>query len=288
MRQHQPTIRPQSRANTYKNTIHPYRTPPIPSPAHAGGDGLLSHQRREELAGFLASSVLPKTNRVYEGHWVQWTQFLKSEVDEDDSYLGSKSRDGKSELVCRMMQRRRQAGHRGKGVTDFTEGIRQFFSCRMLPTDFLDATAVGSARVSCLTKPDELRRRRDSDEGCSVKLPICCSVLVEMKTRRWAGLRWSDAEFRLSVLYLGCMFAFKLASRIGEYTKKENNGSDHCCRLDDLTFAVETGSGSSNVAGSALADLPFVKARRGYGQIAECRVFGVSSKGKITTTAHRT
>jgi hypothetical protein len=34
-----------------------------------------------------------------------------------------------------------------------------------------------------------------------------------------------------------------------------------------------------------LADLPFVKAGRVYGQIVECRVFGPSSKGKITTKA---
>jgi hypothetical protein len=148
MRQHPPILRPRQRANTNHNTFRPYRFPPIPSSAHAGGDGVLSVQSRKELAGFLASSVLPKTNRVYEGHWVQWTQFLKSEVDEDDPSLGSKSRDGKSELVCRMMQRRHQAGHRGNGATSFTAGIRQFFSCRMLPTDVLDAAPVGSARAA--------------------------------------------------------------------------------------------------------------------------------------------
>jgi hypothetical protein len=170
-----------------------------------------------------------------------------------------------------------------------------------------DTTFSTSAMVACLMKPDELRRRRDSDEGCSVKLPICHIAMVEMETRRWVGLGWSNADFRFRMLYLGCMFAFELASSIGdfrfrmlylgcmfafelassigEYPKNENNGSDHCYRTDDLTFAAETASGSSNVAGSALADLPFLKAGRGYGQIAECRVFGVSSKGKITTKA---
>jgi hypothetical protein len=60
---------------------------------------------------------------------------------------------------------------------------------------------------------------------------------------------------------------------------------DHCYRTDDLTFAVVTTEGSVNVAGSALAELPRVKAGQGYGQIAECRVSGVSTKGKITTKA---
>jgi hypothetical protein len=180
-----------------------------------------------------------------------------------------------------MMQKRHQAEHRGKGVTDFT-GYAS--SSRFLGRN--------CSRAACLMKPDELRRRmkpdelrrrRDSDEGCSVKLPICHSVQVEMKTRRWAGLGWSDADCKLSMLYLGCMFAFELVSRIGEYTKKEINGSDYWYRADDLTYAVETASRSSNVAGSALTDLPFVasQAGRGYGQIAECQVFGVSPKANL-------
>jgi hypothetical protein len=155
----------------------------------------------------------------------------------------------------------------------------------MISTDFLEAAVVATARAACLMKPDELRKRRDSEEGCSVKLPICHSVLVDMRTRRWEGLGWGDAHFPLRMLYVASMFAFELAARIGEYTKKENNGTDHCDRTDDLTFAVETASGSSNVVASALSALAFIKAGQGYGQIAECRVFGVSSKGKITTKA---
>jgi hypothetical protein len=65
-------------------------------------------------------------------------------------------------------------------------------------------------------KPDELRERRDSGQACSVKLPICHSVLVELKTRRWTGLGWSDSDFLARLLYLGCMLAFELAARIGE------------------------------------------------------------------------
>ena len=222
---------------------------------------------------------------MYEGHWTQWRQFLTSEVDESDPYLTSRSQDEKSALVCLFMQRRHQAGHRGKAATAGTAGIRQYFACRMMSTDFLEAAVVSTARAACLMKPDELRQRRDSGQSCSVKLPICHSVLVELKTRRWTGLGWSDTDFMARMLYLGCMLAFELAARIGEYTKKENGGTDHCYRTDDLTFAVVTASSSLNVAGSALAELRFVKAGKGCGQIAECRVFGVSTKRMITTKA---
>jgi hypothetical protein len=47
------------------------------------------------------------------------------------------------------------------------------------------------------------------------------SVLMELKTRRWTGLGSSDTDFMARMLYLGCMLAFELAARIGEYTKKE-------------------------------------------------------------------
>jgi hypothetical protein len=185
---------------------------------------------------------------VYEGHWTQWRQFLKSEVDESDPYLTSRSQDEKSALVCLFMQRRHEAGHRGKAATAGTAGIRQCFACRMMSTDFLEAAVVSTARAACLMKPDELRQRRDSGQSCSVKLPICHSVMVELKTRRLTSLEWrlvngEDTDFMARMLYLGCIIAFELAARIGEYMKKENGGMDHCYRTDDLTFAVVTACG---------------------------------------------
>lgn len=114
-----------------------------------------------------------------------------------------------------------------------------------------------------MIKSDELRQRQDSDQASSVKLPVCHSVLVDLRSRRWTGLGWSDADFVSRMLYLGCMLGFELAAQIGEYTKKENGGTDHCYRTDDLTFAVETASGLLNVVGSALAELPCAKASRG-------------------------
>lgn len=151
--------------------------------------------------------------------------------------------DEKAALVCLMMHRRHQAGHRGKAATDGTAGTRKYSVCQMLGTDFLEAAVTATARAACLMIPDELRQRRDSAESCSVKLSICHSVLV----RNWEGLTWSDTGCMLRMLYLACMFGLELAARIGEHTRRENGGTDHCFRTDDLTFAVKTASGSSNV-----------------------------------------
>jgi hypothetical protein len=140
------TSSPQHRA-AFNRT--PRRFPRI-SPARAGCESVLLHQNREDLAEFLSSSVLPRTNRVYEGHWTQWRQCLKSEVDESNPYLTWKSQDEKSALVCLFMQRRHQAGHRGKAATAGTAGIRQYVACRMMSTDFLEAAVVSTARAACL------------------------------------------------------------------------------------------------------------------------------------------
>jgi hypothetical protein len=110
--------------------------------------------------------------------------------------------DEKAELVCLMMHRRHQAGNRGKAATACTAGIRQSFACRLMGTAFLDAAVVGTARAECLMKPDELRQRRDSGESCSVKLPICHSVLVDVKARDWIGLTWCPAEDDIPGVYV--------------------------------------------------------------------------------------
>jgi hypothetical protein len=84
-----------------------------------------------------------------------------------------------------------------------------------------------------LMKPDELRQRRDSGESCSVKLPICHSVLVDMKACDWIGLTWCDAHFQLRMMYLACTIGFELAARIGEYTKKDGF---YCSRMEVLLW----------------------------------------------------
>jgi hypothetical protein len=96
------------------------------------------------------------------GHWAQWCQFLKSEVDENDPYLMSRIQDEKLTLLCLFMQRRHQAGHQGKAATAGTAGIPKYYACRMISTEFLEAAVVSTARAAYLMKPDELRQRRDS------------------------------------------------------------------------------------------------------------------------------
>ena len=52
-----------------------------------GGKGLIFLWSKKDLSAFMSASVLPKTNKVYNGHFKMWTEFVKSEVKGDDPFL---------------------------------------------------------------------------------------------------------------------------------------------------------------------------------------------------------
>jgi hypothetical protein len=55
----------------------------------------------------------------------------------------------------------------------------------VMSTTFVDSSIVATARASCLMKPDEVRARKDEGAFLSVKLPICESILTDMRDRLW-------------------------------------------------------------------------------------------------------
>ena len=162
----------------------------------AGAESIISKQSKEELGQFIGTSVLPNTSRVYDQHWTQWKQFLKSEVDQDDPFLLALREDEKSSLVALMKLRRHEAGLRGKAATSFTAGIRMRFAQETLPTAFLDSAVIAMSRSSCRLKPAELRERRNSGGSTNAKLPVCESILTDMRVHLWrdvAGMTTTPA-----------------------------------------------------------------------------------------------
>jgi hypothetical protein len=51
--------------------------------------------------------------------------------------------------------------------------------------------------------------------------------------------------------YLGCMWGFELRARVGQYTRAEPGESNHCVRIDDLTFIVEISTVTQTVLAAA-------------------------------------
>ena len=225
-------------------------------------------------------SVLPNTNRVYDKSWEQWTSFLKSEVDEDDPFVRSAGAEEKASLVGVMMLRRHEQGLRDKQATSFTAAIRIRFSQQGLSTEFLNSPVIATARAACKLKPEELREMRDRGAAASVKLPICESILVDMKSRMWTGRGWTGADMRDRMIYIGCMWAFEMGARVSEYTTPEPGGVDHCIRVDDLTLIAVYPSGTRSIYGSELVGLGLADGLAGRPNVVECRATGVTSKGK--------
>ena len=241
----------------------------------------MSSQSREELSRFIGKSVLPNTNRVYDKCWGQWISFIKSEADEDDPFLRNVGEEEKASLVGIMMLRKHEQGLRGKQATSFTASIRLRFSQQGFSTEFLSSAVIATARVACKLKPEELRERKDSGASASVKLPICERILNDMKARMWTGRGWSGADMRDRMVYIGCMWAFDLGARVSEYTTPEPGGVDHCIRVDDLVFVVDSPRGTSSFRGSKLAEVWQADGGIGLPRVVECRATAVTAKGKM-------
>ena len=241
---------------------------------------MVSAQSRQELFLFIGKSVMPNTNRVYDKCWQQWTSFLKSEVNEGDPFVRSAGDEEKAALVAIMMLRRHEQGLRDKQATSFTAAIRLRFSQQGLSTEFLNSPVVATARAACKSTPEELRERRDKSAAASVKLPVCESILVDMKARLWTGRGWEGADMRDRMTYIGCMWAFEMGARVSEYTTPEPGGVDHCVRVDDLTFVAVLPSDTQSLRGSALTGLGMVDSVVWRSNVMECRATAVTAKGK--------
>ena len=224
---------------------------------------------------------MPNTQKAYSKEFLEWTQHLKDEVNIHDPYLMGVSEEEKASLVCLMMMKRYHRNARGKAATAFTAAIRLEFAKMRLSTVFLESSVITTARTSCQRTPAELREKRNSAPTHTIKLPVSEDILTEMRSRLWDGLSWNDTDKEKRMKYLGCMWGFEMGARVSEYTRAELGGSDHCVRLDDLTFIIEVPGATQTVAGSDLAGVIGVDTDAGLKQIVECRVLGTSSKGKV-------
>lgn len=232
------------------------------------------------MSAFIGRSVLPNTDRVYCKFWSQWTAFLKSEAGEEDPFLRGCDEEDKSALVGLMMLRKHQEGLRGKKATAFTAGIRLRFAQQGFPTEFLNSAVIATARTACRPKPAELRERRSNGAASTVKLPICESILAEMKGRMWTGLSWTGRDMRARMAFLGCMWGFEMGARVSEYTTPEPGAVDHCVRMDDLTFVSVSADGTRTFFGSQLRETGLMDSEGGRRSIVECRALSATAKGK--------
>jgi hypothetical protein len=163
--------------------------------------GSMSARSRQQLSTFISTAVLPKANQVYEKEWAPFLTFVRTEMGSDDPFLTACTGDEKASLVALMMMRRHEAGKRGKAATAVTAAVRQMYARAMRSTDFFNSSIIATARTSCLMKPDELRAARDRGSVSMVKLPLCESLVAEMRLLLWVT-GWADAGLGWKSLYM--------------------------------------------------------------------------------------
>jgi hypothetical protein len=185
-------------------------------------------------------------------------------------------------IVSLFLYKHYQEGLRCKQATAPTAGVKLAFARALLPTDFFDHPTVATGRRTCRRNPDELRARRDTGAEGTAKLPVCSSLLDDIRENLWCRSNWEAKGVRDRMAYLACVWGSDNAARISEYTLLEGINTDRCLRVDDVTFYVQTPGGVIGLTGSDMS-----KALRGaveesadLKRVLECRVLGISSKGK--------
>ena len=248
-----------------------------------GGGKTTPGPDREEITRFLAQAVLPVTIKAYAVHWRAWNNFLNEEFKGGDPFMGVLKEEEKVNRTVRFLYSRYRDGQRGKAATGVTAGLRHYFSKAMQSLTFLDPPVITMAWAACRMNPTEARAKKDRGPSDTVKLPICEDILNDIKLSCWGQLPWGPSNMKSRMLYVACVYGFDLTARISEYTTAEPGKTDHCVRLNDLTFAVRMEGGIENIAGGRLAALGLTatpEQDRGLQRILECRVLTSTSKGK--------
>ena len=242
----------------------------------------ISRKSRDDLGTFIGRSVTAGTRKKYDRHWSLWKEFLFTERGSEDPFLKGMTDKDKSATVAMFLMRRHEAGHRGKSATAVTAGVRLRFAQVLESTDFLNASVIATTRHSCNLDPVELRIIRSAGASETVKLPVCDSILHDMRDRLWNGQDWDRVGLDNRMSYLGCVWGFDQCARVCEYTRPEPGALDHCVRVDDLSFFVLTEGVVKGVSGSQLAGMGLIETMH---RVVECRARAATSKAKIVVKA---
>ena len=97
----------------------------------------------------------------------------------------------------------------------------------------------------------ELRAKKDFGPSTSMKLPLCESLLKDMRVKLWAGRGWGREDIDCKMTYIGCMWGYDMDARISEYTAHEAGAEDHCVRCRDLVLGVRGPTDSYQIEGRA-------------------------------------
>ena len=223
-------------------------------------------------------SVTAATAKAYEGHWIKWCRFVNEDLDSEDPLLGEWLEEDKPAIVCLFLQLRYDEGMRGKQASSVTAGIRLKFAAALRSTAFLDLAIVTAARTACRMTTKELRAKKDEVPNGSVKLPLCESLLKDLRAKLRAGRGWERKDIDCRMTYIGCMWGYDMDARIFEYTAHEVGNEDRCVRCSDLVFGIRGAMDSYQVGGGSSFFRDLREGRASASHVLGFRVLTASQK----------
>ena len=209
----------------------------------------ISGGSKATLAAFIRQSVTVRTAKTYSSQWEGWGEFIRTKAEDEDPYLKCWPEEERAAWVGLYIHSRYSGGLRGKSASTFTASLKLYFTAALVPCLFLGSLIITAARAACRLTNEELRERRDTGPGCTVKLPFCQSLIVRMRERLWEGKSWTREDMDSRMVYLGCIWAYDQDARVSEYTAPEPGGEDHCVRMSDLEFECAEGVRTRGVNG---------------------------------------
>ena len=180
----------------------------------------------------------------YDSHWVKWCSYVRGIVGDVDPSLRSFSETDRASMAAIFLKQRYNAGLRSKEASGVLAAVRLEFVSALMSTSFLDSNVLSAARSACNLSTGELRSKRNLGQATTVKLPICESMLVNLRARCWEGKGWTYPEIDIRAIYIASMWGYDIDVRVSEYTCKEGKAPDHCVRVIDLTFELHRESGN--------------------------------------------
>ena len=230
-------------AYTLRSSIHTFND----ILSYAGLPSIMSQAQREDLGIFLKSSVAERTIVKYDSDWSKWCSF----VGKADPFLRSFSETDRALMAAMFLRQRHAAGLRGKEASGVLAAVRLEFVSALMSTSFLDSNVLSAARSACNLSTEELRSKRNLGQATTVKLPICESMLVDLRARFWEGKGWIYPDIDSRAIYIASMWGYDVDVRVSEYTRKERKASDHCVRVSDLTFELTQEGGNELIQGGS-------------------------------------
>lgn len=221
----------------------------------------ISEKDNEILTSFLGQSVTIGTAKGYQGGIKKWKKYLDT-LDEEyhpGQYLEklNDTHEKAQRIVLFMAYLYMTEGDRDEQIKRAITSVAYMMEVKGLNTSFINVALVTRGRVATSRSSDECRQHEEK-RGENVILPICLSIVLEIRQQYWENQDWTTEGMDNRGIWLAICLTFDSGLRIGNLTKQDGPaGADHSIRAGQVNFLVmdpETGKEMRIKGGAAMTN----------------------------------